>query len=392
MLKLVQYRGTSMNIFDNKQQDTKVVRTPEGKVIQWLSEMIDGSRVEGQSLYIEEDHLEIEPHIMQIKNGVAQIAFILKHPLFQEDMIESVVGAGPTSDEAIKVAAIQFVSSVLEVLQKALKAVEGQEVIVKLPEQENQFKLYKSSVKVQGNKKSREAIDYWNLLGEELVKRLGNKRVYFIKMYASKAAEKVHCECRVNGMVYPLFTRILERIARSWEIETEHYAEKQFFVLIQDESTYKPYPLSKKEVEQFVLSSLLLYRQCSSQEAYDEISKKILKACPNPSLAQELLAFIPEVFAEVIFSEAIYLDSAIFIRDGKEIEISKHQLTAYDWIHSIIERTIRAGYYEKEQVDCIISCSASLNCIQQAMKEGSKLENLCTSGIAIPVDETYEIL
>ena len=392
MLKLIQYRGASMSIYDSKQNRTEEGISPEGKVVQLLSEMIDHSKNMGKSLYIEDSQLEIEPHIMQIKNGIAQVAFVLKHPLFQEEIVESVVGVGPTSDESIKGAAVEFVASAFTVIEHALKEESGQKISVKLPYYQNQFNLYQSKVKVQGSKKQKKDIDYWLLLGEEIIKQLGNKRVYFIKIYAAKTGDTVNCECRVNGMVYPSFTNMLKEIAKQWDIETSIYSEKQFFILVQEESTYKPYPLSKKEVEQLVLSSLLLYRECNSQEAYDSLEEKMHKICPVSSLATELFAFVPEIFTEVIFSEVNYLDKVVLIKGEEEIEISKHQLTAYDWIHAIVERTIRAGYYEKEQVDRIISCSASLNCINQALKDGSKLENLYTGGIAIPVRGDYEIL
>lgn len=379
-----------MSTFDKKQNEEGT--SPERKIVQWLNEMIEGSSIDNQLLYIEDNQLEVEPHVMQMKNGVAQVAFVLRHPIFQEEIVESVAGVGPTSDEAFKSAAIQFVDSAFNVIQNALNEKDGQEVIVKVGKEENSFKLYQSKIKQQGHKKQEGTIDYWGLLGEELIKRLGHKRIYFIKFYLSKVGEAVNCECRVNGMVYPIFSRILKRVASSWDVEGKAYTEKQYFVLVQDEHTYKPYPLTKKEVDQFVLSSLMLYRQCDSQEAYDQLKDQISQLCPLPSLAEELFNFVPEVFTEVIFNEAIYLDSVILVKGEEELHISKHQLTAYDWIHTAIEKTIRAGYYEKEQVDRIISCSASLKCINEAIKAGSQLENLYTSGIAIPINETYEIL
>lgn len=385
MLNLVYYRGASMSIFDKP-------TSPEEKMIQFLHEMIQESVVEEKELYIKEIDLAIEPHLVQLKNGVAQVVFILKHELFQEDITETVAGVGPTSDEAIKSATIQFVTSIFEVMQQALREENGKSITVKVYKKENIFQLYQGEVKVRGNKQQNISMDYWTILGEELLKRLGNKRIYVIKIYLAKNDQEIMCECRVNGVVYSFLTDTLKQVAQGWEVEGKFYAEKQCFVLIQDESTYRAYPLTKKEVEQLVLSSLLLYRQCNNQEDYDTLQEKITKTCSVPSLAEELFSLIPEIFTEVIFNEATYYDTIVLSKGTEDIAISKHQLTVYDWIYSIVERTIRAGYFEKEQVDRIISCSASLNCINQALKDGCKLENLCTGGVAIPVTEDYVIL
>lgn len=366
--------------------------SPEEKMIQFLHEMIEESTVEKKRLYIKDTNLTIEPRLMQMKNGVAQVIFILNHELFQEEVTEIVAGVGPTSEEAMKSAAIQFIITVYGIVEQALKEKEGQAVMVSLPNRENHFNLYKGEVRVQGSRKEATPTDYWELLGGELIKRLGNKRIYIIKVYMAKTDKEVMCECRVNGVMYSFLTDVLKQVASTWEVEGKIYSEKQCFVLVQDESTYKPYPLSKKEVEQLVLGSLLLYRQCDNQESYDGLKEKIFRACELAPLAEELFSFIPEIFTEVIFNEATFYDMVVLHKESGDITISKHQLTAYDWIYSIVERTIRAGYFEKEQVDRIIACSASFNCINQALQDGRKLEDLLTGGVAIPIDEDYEIL
>lgn len=366
--------------------------SPEEKMIQFLHEMIEESTIEEKKLYIKDINLTIESRLMQIKNGVAQVIFILNHELFQEEITEIVAGVGPTSEEAMKSAAIQFVMTVYTLVEQALKEKDGQAVVVSLPNRENHFNLYRGEVRTQGSKKESIPIDYWALLGRELIKRLGNKRTYIIKVYIAKTDKEVMCECRVNGVVYSFLTEVLKHVANLWEVEGKIYSEKQCFILVQDESTYKPYPLSKKEVEQLVLGSLLLYRQCDNQESYDGLKEKILKVCELPSLAEELFSFIPEIFTEIIFNEATFYDMVVLSKESEALTISKHQLTAYDWMYSMAERTIRAGYFEKEQVDRIIACSASFNCINQALQDGKKLEDLMASGVAIPVTEDYEIL
>lgn len=380
-----------MTLMNDKNKSAIEGTSPESKLLGFLNEMIEGSIIEETTFYIEDSGLKIEPKLVQLKKGVAQVVFILRHECFQEEIVESVAGVGPTSEESMKNAVIQFITSAFTVMQCALKDEKGQALQIQVLEKENSFMLYKGNILSQGVNKQEQARDYWELLGDQIKKHIGNKRVYFVKVYVAKTKDAVICECRVNGRVYKSFNDKLTEIAQSWEVEGPIYSEKQIFILIQEESTYKPYPLTQKEVEQYILSSLLLYRQCDSQEAYDKLQATIVESCKVRSLGEELFCLIPEIFTEVIFDEVTYSEDVLMIRGEEEIEISKHQLTTYDWIYNIIERTIRAGYFEKAQVDHIISCSAMLNSINQALNDGSKLENLCTV-LALPVSSQYEIL
>ena len=67
-------------------------------------------------------------------------------------------------------------------------------------------------------------------------------------------------------------------------------------------------------------------------------------------------------------------------------------MTSYDWIYNVVDRTIRAGFFEKSQIDPIIRCSTSFNSIQEALNKGSQIKNISMLGIGIPVPLEYEVL
>lgn len=419
MLKLIHIRGIRMSIFDKRSKKEEVIlpeeeklvnKEKEGsqmehldaaensrdfkeeKVLTALHKVLPESRVTHKGVYIEALDLTIDTRMPHVNGAVVQLVFVLKHKMFQEELMETVAGVGSTFGEAVEEGVKNFVESALEGMIKALKNEGGKEVTANILDRPHRFKCYQSHVVQQGCKVSGESVDFWQLLGEDIVRRIGNKKVYFVKVYAAKTATTVNCECRVNGMVYANLTKKLNEVVGSWEIDGAIYSERQSFILIQDEGTYVPYPLTKKEVESYTLNTLLLYRACQSETEYRELLNKILEVCPNQSLAIELYSFIPEIFTEIIFSDVNYSDEILLIKDEERYHMFRHQLTSYDWIYSVVDRTIRAGYFEKSQVDPIIRCSASLNSINDALSQGGQMKNLNMLGIAVPVSKDYEVL
>lgn len=364
----------------------------ELKVLEMLHKAISGSTLTREGVCIEALNLIIDTRIPHVNGAVVQLMFILKHEMFEEEFIECVVGAGPTFDCAIEEGIKNFIISVLDGVMKSLKNEAGKKIKVNVLDKLHNFTCYKSTKIQQGSKLSGESIDFWDLLEEDILRCIGNKRVYLIKVYAAKVGDTVSCECRVNGMLYPNLTKKLDDLVLHWIPDNAIYSERQFLVLVQEEMNYIPYPLTKKEVESYTLNALLLYRECHSEDDYKQLFNKILEVCPNKSLATELYSLIPEIVTEIIFSDVNYSDEILIARGGERYHLYRHQLTSYDWIYNVVDRTIRAGYFEKCQIDPIIRRSTSLNSIQEALNKGSQMKNISMLGIGIPVPLEYEVL
>lgn len=380
--------------FQNETQDNKLNQSEtykEDKVLEILQAVLPDSIIKEQSLYISPLKLEIGVNVPYVNGTLVQIIFKLKHELFQEEIIEAVVGAGATFEESLINGVQIFKESILSSMVCALEDKGGQEIETIFADKKNQFKLYRSEVMVQGKRVSGESKDFWELLGEAISRCIGNKRVYLVKIFAAKTGNAVNCECRINGMIYPALSKELNQLANEWVSSGVIYSERQYFTLVQEEATYLPYQLTKKEVESHTMKALLLYRDCKSQEEYEGLYEKIYEECQSAALATELIMLIPEIFTEIIFSEVNYSDELMLVKENERIHLYKHQLSAYDWIYSVVDRTIRAGYFTKEQVDPIIYRSASLSAINDALNKGSKREDLSVLGVALPVPSEYQV-
>lgn len=384
------------NNFYNTQENENALNnsdlTNEQKVLNILINSVENSVLESNSLFVTDIKLKIEVHVPQATKNMAQVIFVLKHNLFNEEFIESSAGVGNTTDIALQQATISFCVSALCGITHALKNENGQNFESEFNKKTSKFKLYKSCISAQGEKKVQQnPIDYWEVINNEIKNRLGIKPVYWVKIYLSKTANSVNCECRINGIVSNNITKILNKIAEEWDIETALYSEKQFFVLIQDKETYTQYKFSKEQVVHCTLKALDLFKLCDTNEKYENLYYQFIKMCNDPSLACDLFNFVPEIFCKFIFPEAQYAENMTLCSSTENITLFKDKLTSYNWIYQTIDNEIRRGSFNNDEFRTIVNCSASFNAINKALNDGSKIEDLLMCPLSFSICEDYII-
>ena len=229
--------GIFNRLFQSNKKEEKALLTPEQKLLQVLNQMIQDSEIQEGNLFIKPLNLSIEVHIPHIKTSFIQAIFVMKHSRFDEDIIESVAGIGKDLVTAIEQVAVDFSLSVLCGITMALKDEEGKQVELQFMGNVHRYKLYETMLMVQGESKNGHQINYWELLGSEILRRLGNRKMQYIKIYICKTDEAIHCECGINGIIHEDLGLILEEAASNWSVKSALYWEKQIFVLMQDEET-----------------------------------------------------------------------------------------------------------------------------------------------------------
>ncbi|AOR23363.1 DUF6348 family protein [Clostridium taeniosporum] len=361
------------------------------KVIRALKNKVRDSEIKDENLYIKDIDLIIETHVSQINKDFIQVIFILKNKVFDEDLFECSGGIGSNLNDAIESAVDNFLLSSLSGITHALKNEKGDKFKIKYYDEINEFTLYKSCLVVQGDGECRKTIDYWDTLGEEIKKRLGNKRVYYVKVYVSKIGELINCECRINGKVNVSLSKIINKNINNWDIESTLYSEKQIFILIQTNNTYVPYSFNKMHVSNIIINALDLYKQCDSDEKYSNLYTEIFNFCVDNTLTTDLFYFIPEIFCEFMFPEVKYSDEIIILKGNEKVQLFKEQIMSYNFIHDIAEKTIKGGYFKNNEIMNIVFKSSLFNSINRALNSGSKMERICTEPLAFNVRDDYKI-
>ncbi|MGL4774368.1 MAG: DUF6348 family protein [Clostridium sp.] len=375
-----------MGLYDNKLKSI----TYENKALAILVKYVKGSSVKNGQLFITDINLVIDVMVKEVRKNYAYIIFTLKHRLFDEPLMDSVASIGNGEDDSIGKTVGIFYSSTLSAVTNALRDMDGIHVNSSLYKEMKNFKCYKSYQITLGKKSTNDKIDFYNILGEEIIKRLGNKKVQWVKLYAAKTDSSINCECRINGVINIELSNIIESFAREWEIQDIIYSEKQYFIFIQDVKTYRPCKFTRENILYFTNESLKYYGECNTIEKYHNLPDEILKITKDKDIGTELYLFIPEILCELLYPEVLYLDEMIIQTDDSEIKMYKEQFSSYNYIYECISEKLRNREFTKENLSNILKYSAEMNSINEAIYKGSKIEELVMTAITYNVYNEYK--
>lgn len=363
----------------------------EKKMLEMLNDNVENSVLKENSVYLPDIGLEIKVKFIQFNNTAVQAEFFMSHQMFIEDLREFVIGIDSNIQVALEKAVDSFCRAALTGIINGLCNKDGQTIEHDFHGTRKQFKLYKGEKAHIGERTNFKDTDYWNIVKDEIIKRLGNKPIYWIKIYLCKVASKVECECRINDVISDEITKLLNKVAQKWNVTTQFCDEKQYFVLIQDESTYVPYKFSKKQVMEYALKTIELYKNCNTDEKYENLFDDIYRMCGDISLTMDLKNFIPEMMCQIAVPKAKY-NEFFLMNDGRpnSIKVYNDSLTSYNWIFEELIISFNEGRLNIDDIREIAGFSSLINCFSSALENGSKIEDvkaLC----CYPISEDYII-
>lgn len=363
---------------DNNQKDKL---TNDEIVLEYLKDMIEGSEVKGENIFVSKYNLTIKSHVMKSqKYGeliMAEIIFLMSHEYFGEPFVESLAGVGKTIEEALNQGSLNFINGVFTGIINSLNGNATEEFRTSFFYLNKKWTLTRSFIQKTGKRLDKDELDLWEMLSEKIKIRLGNKKLYLIKVYGSKLKNgEARCECVINGILNNEITRIIEDYVKSWTLESNFSSIKEFFIIKQSDDTYIEYPYKKEEIIDFSNRAITILAECNTQEKYESLDNDISSFTENIDLAYEIRSFIPEIFCELLFNEVGYSDKIILVRNNEKINGYKEQFTSYYWIYEAVINFYRAHKLTEKQLKTIVSLSASYNAISEAIKNGSKINEL----------------
>lgn len=356
--------------------------------------------VEENHIYLPDWELTITPVVAELTNEKAVLNFYLYSPHFKKQIHETCASVGEDPKQAMGMAIASFLFSCMSGITKLFQKELAIPLETEFAGNSHHFNVYISDILEMGESSKVEDIHtYWELLKDDIKKRLGNQHFCYVKIYCSKLNDHVTCECRINDIVSDELSAKLTKQTEAWNVE--NFASlKQFFFIEQHPDTIQPYPYwgeqGEKEFIRKVITAVKLFHTSDTQEAFDTLQERLVNELGDTTLAAECRLFLPEICAEYAFGEQMQFSETLdfLFADGTKHSFYKHQLADYYALSDTLFTAFQQNIFGDE-TDLIyrelIGCSAIYNVIQQAKEKGSELSNCRLTGLLFQVDENFKI-
>lgn len=350
--------------------------------------------VEDDHIHIPAWNISIYPEITELKEDSVIVNFNLECPDWDRDILEVSASKGPNPAVALNVVCSSFMLS----LMSAITLMAKKERVVKMESefagQKHQWNVYRGNVLSGGEaQKIRDFNLYWDALKDELVKRIGNQKLCYVKVFASKNGETVNAECRINDVRIPSLSKIVGDIAKAWDIEG-YGIQRQFFLFQQEESTTQPYPFDQESLEDYTREAMKLFANVRSAEDAKALPEKMLELCGDTTLAKELQLYLPMAAAESAYKQLIHPETLTFDKGGEKLTVYRSQLASYHTIEKAMFWALQNQVFGEETnrvYQSMVVASPLFHFVQKAVKEGKAVQGGMGISQVINLSDSFQL-
>ena len=354
--------------------------------------------VEENALLLPDFGIRIFPEVEQLKERGAVLNFWLEAPQWGKRLFECSAAVGAAPGQALGAAVHSFIFSFLDGITRMEIRQDPREVLSAFAGRLHRWALYPSNVVGMGACPKPEGQVWWDALGEDIKKRLGNQRLCYVKIYGAKINGEVTGECRIDDVKSEELSDKVARLVAEWE-DVPFASQKQFFFLRQEEETLAPYPYEgiggQARLRDALVRAVELFHACRDEEDYDRYTPRLAEEIGDKTLAAECLTFLPELCAANAFPQLPAAETVELCREGCPKEtVYKNQLADYYPLWNLFFRLLREGAFG-EEADAIyreyVGYSSTYRVIQRLRKKGSRLEDCRLTALLCQVDRDFEI-
>lgn len=382
-------REVDIVFFKKKKKEPERLVEETSLVYQYLLEVYEDGEIQNGAFVIPEYQVYIYADILGSDETMAQVVFQIHHETLEDPIIDPVCGLGMTYEECIQDACDNFNRHDLALFICALEKDKTQTIIIKTMEN-HAFDVYTSKISFHGKREGIMPESFWDMLGDQILKRLGNKRCYWIKIYCAKMGKKSDIEVRINDVLSKELSSQLKDYVKNWDCIDAYHTEKQSFIFYQKEDTYTPPVYAKEQIVEYTKKAIQMYEKCADKEDYKKLRVQLIKLCKDESLGMELFGFIPELYCKHVFSDLECGEQLFLIRKGEAtVELYQSQVRSFSYIDETIRKYLKNEEPSQALIEQIAQFSANYRAIQKALDDGDDIKELYTPGIGYFVKENY---
>ena len=356
------------------------------------------SQMEGDTIYIPQWQARVIPQVEQITRQGAVLDLWLEAPQLGKTLFECSVGMGQSPSQALAMAGAGFLFTFAQGLARMEERLEPRELTTTFAGKTHRWEMYPSDIAGMGSAPAPEGQVYWDLLQEDIAKRLGNQKLCYVKIYGAKVNGEVTGECRVDDVKSEELSRKVARLVEQWDVP-QFASQKQFFFIRQAEETTLPDPYlgteGRKKLREAAVKAARLFQSCRTEEDYDTFVPRLAAEIGDVTLAAECQAFLPEICAAQAFPQLEGAESVELDREGlPQLTVYKNQLADYHPLGEALMAAFREGEFGKETDGIyrkLVGYSATYQVVQQMQEKGSKLEGCRLASMIYRMGADFEV-
>ncbi len=340
--------------------------------------------LENGRICLPEWRLTLRPEVEQLQPNAVSLNFYLSSPDWDDPLFECSVALGADTHQALGLASGSFRFSFLQGIARMAAGEEPHEELdTTFAGAPHHWSVYLSNVVGLGNSPQLEGPQvYWNALRDGILRRLGNQKLCYVKVYGAKVNGEVTGECRIDDVKSEELSAVVAKLVESWEVE-DFASHKMFFFLRQREDTILPNPYSgpqgRRLLRDRVQRAAELFHACDSEEEYEALEARLARELEDPVLAGECHFFLPEICAENAFPQLSCSEAVrITVGDQPPVSCYKNQLSDYWPLRTALFDLFSSGAFGEETNSVYneyISVSSIYNVVRQMLEQGTELED-----------------
>lgn len=363
------------------------------------------NEIRGNTVVVPEWDMTIVPRIEQCGDRIAVVGFHISDPDFDEPLYECCASTGKDTDSAIGSCVGSFLFAFMNGILQMKNRDGGKQLQSTFGGKTHTWRSYNSDLVGMGESvdsgENAVATKYWDMLKNEIVKRLGNQKMCYVKIFASKAIgksdEQVTGEVRINDVPSAELSKIVSKHAAEWNIN-QFASQKQFFFVKQENAPTDEYSgeSGRAVLRGKVKTALELFVEVKDEKSFEALPDKLAAALGDPVLATECFSFIPEMCAEHAFQEVQFSEQIIISVQGENETIScyRTQLAHYYPIQNAVFGLFSDGTFGEATNDLyrsLIGMSATGSAVSQFLEKSDKLSDCSISSLCYNVPRGFEL-
>ncbi len=350
--------------------------------------------IENDSLIIKEIGLILTVNSIEMEEKTCLVNYQMTYPAFNEILCDIIPVLGESEQELIDMAAFQFLALCLLPIFKGLSREDKSIINQDLFGQKAEFIACPSELLQMGSDAVNPVShDLYDLIKEDLLKYIGFKQIYFIRIYAAKNNNVPLFEVRIDDEIIPELSLKIQDYAQSLNNSAEHISRIQTITLWGKNGIKAPFnfPFIRSLCHDVIIKEFLKLG-ANSQEQYEAIYDTILKKVEDKNMAQDIYALIPEIACEVFFDGKYTFNQSIALINGKNnININSSQLALYRYLKIAIAQYIDENDINEQDALNLFGRSSRFSALSQELERNEDITEIKSSMLALIVDEDYII-